>query len=190
MKYRESGMPEESMWKTFFEPTEILTEMEVDQNVNLLLDIGCGYGTFLIPAARMVRDSVIGVDIDEEMLGMCKRNIRANKLKNVELLLGDASSEQTFKELQLYMGEIDYICLFNILHCEEPVELLKTVNHLLSLDGKVGVIHWKYEKTPRGPSMDIRPTQSDIEQWASEVGFHLKKQVDLPPHHYGMIFKK
>ncbi|MDF2805053.1 MAG: hypothetical protein K0S61_4958 [Anaerocolumna sp.] len=29
MKYRESGMPEEKMWKTFFNPAQILNHLDV-----------------------------------------------------------------------------------------------------------------------------------------------------------------
>ena len=47
---------------------------------------------------------------------------------------------------------------FNILHLEKPEVLLKEAKRILTKNGKVGIIHWNYgSKTPRGPSMDIRP---------------------------------
>ncbi len=49
MKFRDSGMPVEKRWDDFFHPEEILTMMEIDPSIGNLLDIGCGYGTFLIP---------------------------------------------------------------------------------------------------------------------------------------------
>jgi tRNA G46 methylase TrmB len=39
----------------FFNPSEILKEMEVDNSIHTLLDIGCGYGTFLIPESNTVK---------------------------------------------------------------------------------------------------------------------------------------
>ena len=30
----------------------------------------------------------------------------------------------------------------------------------------------------------------DIIKWASKVGLTLKKQVELPPYHFGLIFQK
>jgi cyclopropane fatty-acyl-phospholipid synthase-like methyltransferase len=74
MKYRESGMPSEELWDTFFTPREILEKMEVSKNIRNLLDIGCGYGTFLLPAAEIISGTVIGIDIDKEMIDYAKRS--------------------------------------------------------------------------------------------------------------------
>ncbi|WP_202948140.1 hypothetical protein [Sporolactobacillus vineae] len=54
LKYRESGMPDEALWDTFFRPVKILQQLGVDQKVRTLVDIGCGYGTFLIPAGGLL----------------------------------------------------------------------------------------------------------------------------------------
>jgi SAM-dependent methyltransferase len=190
MKYRESGMPAEQLWQTFFEPTDILNKMEINRHVNILLDIGCGYGTFLLPAAKLVTSKVVGIDIDTDMIGVCREKVKIAQITNVELINGDICSEATTNEIQPYQGVIDYITLFNMLHCEGPLDLLKKVYKLLNNGGKLGIIHWKYEETPRGPSMAIRPKAEMIMDWAAKTGFKLIKQVDLPPYHFGLIFLK
>ena len=43
MKYRESGMPANELWETFYDPLKILSLMEVNSTVKTFLDIGCGY---------------------------------------------------------------------------------------------------------------------------------------------------
>lgn len=189
MKYRESGMPDETMWDTFFNPTDVLDKMKINKEIEVLLDIGCGYGTFLISMAERVKRA-IGIDIDDNMIQICKDKIIKNHIKNIDLLNGDISTIKTLNELEKYHYTADYISLFNILHCEEPKELLENVSSLLKDNGKVGVIHWKYEDTPRGPAMDIRPTPEMIIDWAGKTGFKLEKKVDLPPYHYGLIFSK
>lgn len=188
MKFRQSGMPEEGMWKEFFNPEEILKVMKVDDTVGVLLDVGCGYGTFLIPAAKIV-NRVIGIDIDDEMIQACRKKLKQQRLENAELLHWDISKEENHIETQ-YIGTIDYICLFNILHCESPTDLLKIAKKVASPGGKIGVIHWNYEDTPRGPSMDIRPTPEKIANWANAIHLHKIKQVALPPYHYGLLFEK
>jgi len=190
MKYRESGMPDEQMWVTFFNPLQILCQLDINENINTLIDIGCGYGTFLIPAANLVKNKVIGIDIENEMIEVCRRKIKEHENKNIDLLHGDISTEQTIKDLKKYKDEIDYICLFNILHCEQPMNLLNAAYRILNSNGKIGVIHWKYENTPRGPSMEIRPTHEIISGWALNAGFVLEKYVELPPYHYGIVFIK
>ena len=190
MKYRDSGMPSEDMWDSFFSPNEILLKMDVDKDIDILIDIGCGYGTFLIPSSKIIKGKVIGVDVDKTMIEVCKDKIQKNNIKNVDLLNIDMSLDNSFDIFNKYEGKVDYVSLFNILHCEEPVKLLERVYSLLNKNGRIGVIHWKYEKTPRGPTMDIRPKPEQIIEWANTVGFKLKKNVDLPPYHYGIIFEK
>lgn len=190
MKYRESGMPSEQMWDTFFNPNEVLNKMGIDQHTRTLIDVGCGYGTFLFPIAERIGTKAIGIDIDPEMIEVCRNKIKDWDSSKIELIHGDISTDNTLKELIKHKGEIDYITLFNILHCEEPAVLLKNIYNLLEDNGRIGITHWKYEKTPRGPSMEIRPKPEMIINWASNAGFTLEKQVDLPPYHYGLVFKK
>lgn len=190
MKYRDSGMPNEEMWSNFFNPSAILKEMEVDNSINTLLDIGCGYGTFLIPESKIVKSKVVGIDIDREMTDICQKKILEKKIENVELLTGDVSNPNIFEKIKKIQPIIDYITLFNILHCEDPIKLLQSVFNLLQSKGKIGVIHWKYEKTPRGPAMEIRPKPEQIIDWSTSAGFKTEKMLDLPPYHYGIIFTK
>lgn len=190
MKYRESGMPSEQLWDTFFEAQCVLEQVEIDQKVRTLIDIGCGYGTFLLPAALQISGTAIGIDIDKEMIETCQRKVQENNVQNIQLFHGDILSNDIISALEKHKEEIDYITLFNILHCEEPLELLKAVYNLLSTDGKIGIIHWKYEETPRGPSMEIRPKSEMIIEWALNAGFVLKKYIELPPYHFGLILNK
>jgi SAM-dependent methyltransferase len=190
MKYRESGMPSEQMWDTFFNPNEVLNKMGIDKKVRTLIDVGCGYGTFLLPIAELISTKVIGLDIDYEMIEICRNKIKDCDTSKIELVHGDISTDNTIKELEKYKGEIDYITLFNILHCEEPTNLLKNIYDILNDFGRIGITHWKYEKTPRGPSMEIRPKPEMIINWALKTGFTLENQVELPPFHYGLVFIK
>ena len=79
--------------------------------------------------------------------------------------------------------------LFNILHAEDPVGLLRETWRILQSGGKVGVIHWNYDPTtPRGPSMEIRPRPEQTQKWLEQAGFSLvEHQIDLPPYHYGVV---
>ncbi|UGV41455.1 hypothetical protein J7W08_03930 [Methanococcoides orientis] len=52
MKIRESGMPDEDVWKGFFEPDQILKKLGLNNKVVDAADFGCGYGTFTISAAN------------------------------------------------------------------------------------------------------------------------------------------
>jgi hypothetical protein len=68
--------------------------------------------------------------------------------------------------------------------------LLHHIYEKLNNKGKIGVIYWIHEETPRGPSLEIRPKPEMIIEWAEKVGFTLKKQVELLPYHLGVVFEK
>lgn len=189
MKYRESGMPPVEMWDTFFNPIAILTAMGIDKDIDLLVDIGCGYGTFLLPAAKAIGGRAIGIDVDPKMVEHSARRATELQIDNINFIIDDVSCEASISRLSKHDHTADYVMLFNMLHCEEPNSLIAKAKQLLKSGGRMGVIHWKHGKTPRGPSMKIRPTPEVIIGWANESGFALEKRLELPPYHFGLIFK-
>jgi len=67
MKTPESGMPEEAMWREFFDAEAILRSLKPAPSCRHVVEFGCGYGTFTIPAARTVRGTVHALDIEPGM---------------------------------------------------------------------------------------------------------------------------
>jgi len=187
MKIRESGMPPKEMWETFFNPPSILTTLGFTRETKNVAEFGCGYGTFTIPAARKIQGWVYAIDVDPEMISITRREAIKRGLNNVEASQRDFMGEGSGLEDE----SVDYAMLFNILHLENPVALLREANRILKENGKVGIIHWNYDsKTPRGPSLDIRPKPEDCIQWAQEAGFSQPQRYDLKPYHYGIVLKK
>ena len=188
MKVRESGMPPVEMWHTFFDPDRILAAMEVTSAVRDAVDFGCGYGTFAIPAAKRIRGTLHGFDIDPAMIEATAQRAREEQIRNVRLYARDFATDGT----GLDAASVDYVMLFNILHAEDPLRLLREARRILASGGHVGVIHWNYDpKTPRGPAMEIRPRPQDCLRWTQEAGFRtVKDHIDLPPYHYGILARK
>ena len=182
-------MPLEGMWQQFFDPPAILKKLNLTSACGNLLEFGCGYGTFTIPAARMICGTVYALDIEEDMLACTKAKAMAANLQNVELRCRDFAVDGS----GLADRSVDYVMLFNILHADERLELLREVERVLSVNGQLAVIHWNYDPTtPRGPSMSIRPRPSECVAWAAFAGLRSVSDgpVDLPPYHYGMLFQR
>jgi ubiquinone/menaquinone biosynthesis C-methylase UbiE len=180
-------MPKEELWNEFFVPEKILKLLGLNSKIVNVVDFGCGYGTFTIPAARIIAGKIYAIDIEPEMLGVVERKAKALNLGNVETVLRDFILEGSGLE----DGSIDYVFLFNILHNEEPEKLLRESYRILKAGGRVGIIHWNHDaKTPRGPPMQIRPRPEQCRSWAESAGFNFEQKLDLKPYHYGLVLRK
>lgn len=189
MKTRESGMPDEQMWSGFFSPERALVKLGLTETCRDVVDFGCGYGTFTVPAAGIAQGTVHALDIEAGMVETTARNVAAAGLGNVRVEQRDFMADGT----GLPDGSVDYVMLFNILHCEQPQVLLRESWRVLSQGGRVGIMHWNYDPaTPRGPSMDIRPKPEQCRAWAEQVDFrlHVPDKIDLPPYHFGWMLEK
>ena len=189
MKTRESGMPPEETWKSFFDAPAILSALGLTKHCGDVLEFGCGYGTFTIAAARVIRGTVYALDIDPEMLAATKAQTDAAHLQNVVLRERDFATEGS----GLPDGSVDYVMLFNILHAEERMALLQEAQRVLSREGNLAVIHWNHDpRTPRGPSLSIRPRPEECRSWVEQSGFSVVPPglIDLAPYHYGFVFTR
>jgi SAM-dependent methyltransferase len=188
MKVRESGMPDESMWERFFDPSSVLSLLGLTQETSSVVDLGCGYGTFTIPAAQRIAGIVHGFDIEPEMVRATRSKAESAGLANVKVHLRDFVAEGT----GLPDANVGYVMLFNILHAGEPGRLLREASRILAAGGTVAVMHWiSARPTPRGPSIEIRPGPEDCRKWMTGEGFRIDAGViDLPPYHFGIVGRK
>ena len=189
MKTRESGMPDESLWSSFFDAKAVLARIMPASVQGDAVEFGCGYGTFTLPAARRTSGVLHALDIDPGMVEMTAAKTQREGLRNVRIVLHDFAAAGT----GLPSASAGYAMLFNILHAEQPDALLHEAYRVLGADGVLGIMHWNYDpSTPRGPSMEIRPRPEQCRDWAISAGFELIEPgiVQLPPYHYGMMLKK
>lgn len=191
MKGRESGMPDEAYWATFFDPEAALDQLLSDsRECENVVEFGCGYGTFTLPAARRASGIVTALDIETDMVEIVVRKADAARLGNVRVALRDFVAEGTGLE----SGTQSHAMIFNLLHLEDPVALLREVYRVLDYGGSLSVIHWRRDiPTPRGPSLTIRPSPQQCRTWMEEAGFRSVRSVDLEsccPYHFGLVGRK
>ena len=189
MKVRDSGMPKEEMWKTFFEPKEIFDNLGLNDPSGVIVDFGSGYGTFLLPAAQHFdRSEIIGLDIESALNESVILQANEIGITNAKVITRDFISQGT----GLDSNSADIVLLFNILHAEDPISLLCEAYRILVPGGIAAIIHWNYDSTtPRGPTMDIRPKPESTLLWASTAGFKVPNMVKpVANFHYGFLATK
>lgn len=185
MKTRQSGMPPEEMWRSFFDPTATLVKLGLSEDCRSVVDLGCGYGTFSLPAARMIRGIVYAVDMDPDMIAALRG--KSAEYSNINLVQRDFVEHGS----GLPEGSADFVMLFNILHAEEAATLLQEAMRVLKRGGTLAVMHWNYDPaTPRGPSLDIRLRPEACRDLVERAGFTVGPLLNLPPYHYGFASRR
>jgi ubiquinone/menaquinone biosynthesis C-methylase UbiE len=181
-------MPAESLWASFFNVDLILSGLQINSDVNDLVEVGCGYGTFTIPAAKRIKGKLYAFDIENEMLDIINHKLKNKPAGNLILEQRDVLIQTT----GIDDNSIDYIMLFNILHHESPNDLFNEAFRILKPSGKVGILHWRSDiETPRGPHVTIRPKPGQILNWIDNQKFSvIKAPFIIEPFHFGLILSK
>jgi SAM-dependent methyltransferase len=189
MKLRDSGMPDRTYWESLLDVPLILDRLGLGHAHGDVAELGCGYGTFTVPLAKRIRGQVHAYDIEPQMIEATRERAQTAGCANVRVVLRDVFDAG----FDLDPASCDAVLLFNILHGERPVDLLREAARVLRPGGMVAVIHWRTDiETPRGPTADIRPSAAQVAAWAAETGVLLADEdaVHLPPWHYGLRLRR
>ena len=184
-------MPEEAYWATFFDPEAALGQLLVlDDPAGNIVEFGCGFGTFTLPAARRTAGIVTALDIEPAMIEAVWQKAAGEARHNIRLALRDFVADGS----GLDSASQAHAMIFNLLHLENPVALLREAHRVLGPAGTLSVIHWRSDiPTPRGPSLAIRPTPAQCRNWMLEAGFAAIQAVDLQagcPYHFGLLGRR
>ena len=167
----------------------VLDKLELTSRIGDVVEFGCGYGTFTIPAARIVSGVVHALDVEPAMIETTRVRAVEARLANIVPACRDFLADGT----GLGDASADYAMVFNILHLRQPLDLLREALRTLTPGGLLGLMHWNYDPaTPRGPAMEIRSRPPQCRQWAQQTGFEtaVPGVIDLPPHHWGMVLRR
>ncbi len=181
-------MPEEVDWNTFFDTECVIKKIFGEKGCQgNLVEFGSGYGTFTLAVAKYLTGTVFALDIEADLIEQLRQKSNERAIRNIHTEVRDFVTDGTGLEAESQ----SHAMIFNLLHLENPVELLKEAYRVLQPDGKLSVIHWRSDiPTPRGPALDIRPTPEQCRGWMKDAGFHLIQDVDLSeccPFHFGIV---
>jgi SAM-dependent methyltransferase len=188
-KVRDSGMPAIEQWEAYFDAVGILESLGCRGVSGDAIEFGCGYGTFTIFAAQRISGMLYALDIDAPMVDRTAARASQAGLQNVTVEQRDFVTRGCGRE----SDSASFVMLFNILHIEDPVNLLAEAFRVLRPGGIAAIIHWNHDvRTPRGPPLDIRPQPAQCRAWGEEAGLRWVRDQALPgsPWHWGLVLEK
>ena len=90
MKGRESGMPEEAYWQSFYDADCIVEKLEcTKEKKESIAEFGSGYGTFTFAAASRTSGIVHAFDIEPDLVALVQRTAHDAGLSNVRAEVRD-----------------------------------------------------------------------------------------------------
>ncbi|HHO57100.1 MAG TPA: class I SAM-dependent methyltransferase [Thermoplasmatales archaeon] len=123
------------------------------------IDIGCGNGRHLIPAAEKC-DMVVGLDISIKMLEMAHRNMEKSGIENVMLVMGDAR-HLPFPD-NFFDGILFIASLHNIKGKKERKRALEEVRRVLKPGGRALISVWAKWQDRWRKYFLLHPLKGDI----------------------------
>ena len=189
-----TSMPDRYWWETLWsDPKQTLATLGLKPGLSVL-DLGCGYGHFTIPAARLVAPApVVGIEIERGILEEARHN--ASALTNCSWL-----NENLLTLRSLSLDKFDFVMMHSTFHgLKDPIKLVQDVTTLLNPGGFFSVINWSpipREETiwldaPRGPKTEVRIHPQELISTVLSATDQLSpvQILPLPPYHYGINFQ-
>jgi ubiquinone/menaquinone biosynthesis C-methylase UbiE len=150
-------------------------------------DMGCGNGFYTLPLAHLVgeRGKVIAVDIQREMLGLLKDRAMADKVDNIELVLGSVINPQ------LEPNSVDLVLMVDVYHeFSYPEQMLQAIRTSLKPTGRVALVEFRTED-PQVPIKKLhKMSKKQIMKEFEPNGFKLVEEFDKLPWQHLMFFAR
>lgn len=165
-------------------PPVTLEKIGLEQD-HILCDIGAGSGIFTIPAARMTRNKVYALELDEAMLNIIGEKAGQEGLTNIELIPVKGET------LAVPERTVDIILLVTVLHeIPEKDSFLQEINRITKDKAKIAVVEFHKRETPMGPPVERRLGQEEAAGILAAKGWQVEKDFNLGPNFYCLVLGK
>ncbi|MEE8371482.1 MAG: class I SAM-dependent methyltransferase [Sphingomonadales bacterium] len=187
-------MPDGEWWSALWpDPHGVIAKLGIKPGMTAL-DLCCGDGYFTLPMAELLEGRVYALDIDPELLEKARSRIDRSGTTVAGWICADAMDMAG-----LIPEELDLVLITNTFHgVPDKPAMARAVAAVLKPGGRLIIINWRpspREETivlgePGGPKTGLRMWPLDVRKVVQPAGFRFTRLVDLPPYHYGVIFRK
>ncbi len=186
-------MPDKDWWQALWpDPLGVLQALGFVEGMSAV-DLCCGDGHFTAPLSALLGGRVYGIDLDPELLTQARVTVEEAGAPPCTWIEADA------RDMADVIPEaIDMVLIANTFHgVPDQTELAQHVHEVLKPGGRFAVINWhpfpreetKVLGQPRGPKTEMRMSPEDVRAVIEPAGFEFIETVELPPFHYGVIFR-
>lgn len=168
------------------QPDKMLAALDIKPG-QVVADIGAGVGYHVARISPLVgaTGTVIGEDIQPEMIAMLQKNVAQFGLKNVQTILGQPDDPK------LPDNAIDLILMVDVYHeFSQPTVMLQKLRKALKPDGRIVLVEFRGED----PNVPIRTEHKmTVQQVRAELeaaGLKFQKTLEFLPWQHIIVFTK
>jgi 2-polyprenyl-3-methyl-5-hydroxy-6-metoxy-1,4-benzoquinol methylase len=190
--FQGTDMPNAGWWEALWpDPAGVLDAVGLRPGMDVI-DLCSGDGWFTLQIAKVARH-VCAIDIDPNLLEVARHRLAENGLTNCDFVPGNAF------DIAKLTAPADFVFLANVFHgVLDRTRLAEAVRTALKPDGSFVIVNWHNrprEETPilgepRGPKTELRMSPEETIKSVEAGGLKLKKTVEVPPYHYGVVFTR
>ena len=148
-----------------------------------IADIGCGPGYFTVRLARAAGLGVVyALDVDEDMLELCRQSVSAAGLENVRVR---RCGEYDFGLNEFSLDLVFLSCVIH--HADEQVRFLAAARRLLKASGRCAMLEWVERESDFGPPLERRIGHERLIALASSAGYSGLEHHSLSEHQYLVV---
>jgi SAM-dependent methyltransferase len=191
--FQGTDMPTAGWWEALWpDPAKVLASIGLKPNMEVV-DLCSGDGWFTLQIAKVARH-VVAIDIDRAFLDLARLRLAESGVTNCDFVEGDA-----YDIAKLTQEPSDFVFLANAFHgVPDRPRLARAVLAALKPGGLFAVVNWherpREETTvlgePRGPKTELRVGPEATKAAVEAVGLSSAGLVEIPPYHYGAVFRK
>jgi ubiquinone/menaquinone biosynthesis C-methylase UbiE len=153
----------------------------------VIADIGAGSGYFTFPMARQVgpKGKVLAVDIQQEMLDLIAKRMKARRVSNIELIKG------TITDPKLPPGQVDLILMVDVYHeFSHPYEMTEGMVRGLKPGGKLIFVEYRKEDPNVPIKLVHKMTQKQVLREMKPHPLKHVKTIGTLPWQHIIVFEK
>lgn len=171
--------PEREQWA---DSQRVLSHLGIAPDARIA-DIGCGPGYFAVRLAGAAAcGQVHALDVDDDMLELCRNNVSRAGLQNV---LVRRCGEYEFG---LEDGSLDLVFLSCVIHhADDPVRFLAAARRALKSSGRCAMLEWVERESEFGPPLERRIGHDRLAALAATAGLSDLAHHQLSEHQYLVI---
>jgi ubiquinone/menaquinone biosynthesis C-methylase UbiE len=173
---------------SFIRPDYFLRSLGI-RGGQTLVQLGCGAGFYLIPAAKIIgrQGQVIGVDVRQDILREAENRAAQN---NVIDVVRTVHADLEGDNFPVAPNIADWTLVVNILYQADPLKVLSKAFQVTKPGGRIVVVDWDTASSPLGPPLSDRIPVSKLLPLITSLRPKTIKDFRPSPFHYGFLLER